>query len=147
MTTPTLDVLTGLAGALVTGGVGVYRSDASEYQPGEIGIYLNNMPDQPDQAIVLTPYFAGSGDILLTIDRIAIQVRTRGSVDPRTEFALRDGVYAAFQGLRNLVYGSVHLIVLELVSSVPLGRDTAGRWEYSSNYYADIDMPVTALRS
>lgn len=147
MSTPTLDFLEGIAAVLVTAGAGVYNADGSGYTAGQTGIALNDMPDDPDRMIVLTAYSAGADDLLLTESRLAVQVRTRGTPDPRVEMAIRDDCYAALQGLRQIQLGSVWLIALTNISSILLGRDSQSRWENAQNFYADVNLPTTNLRS
>lgn len=144
---PTLDFLEGLAGTLVTASIGVYQPDGPVYTAAQTAIYLNDMPDGPDRAIVLTAYNPGGDDILLAMGEQSVQVRTRASNDPRDEMRLRDQIYAAFQGLRGQTYGSVHVVVLSRVSTIPLGRDPNGRWEASTNWIAAIDLPATQYRN
>lgn len=143
----TLDFLEGCAGLLVAASVGVYRPDGPAYIAAEVAITLTNMPDDPDQVITLTAYLPGGDDPNLPMGRMVLQARTRGTTDPRTEFAIRDAVYAVFQGTKHVQFGSVHLIQMVNLSSVPMGRDLSGRQEFANNFMADIDMAPTTNRS
>lgn len=142
----TTDLLDGVIARLVAHAGATYREGA-KYQATEIGIALNSMPADPDKMIVLTPYSPGGGDLMLTVDRLAFQMRTRGDTSPRTEMAIRDAGYEALHGLRQVQFGSTFLIALQAMSIAPMGRDTNGRWESVTHFYADIDRPVTDLRS
>lgn len=141
----TTDFLDGVIGVLVAAGAGVTRT-GTPYLATETAIALNSMPDDPDNAIVLTSYQPGNDDPFLPMGRLAVQVRTRGDVNPRTEIGIRDACYAALHGLKRVVFGSVTVAAMQVMSSAPMGRDARGRWEYATHYYAVLDMPATANR-
>lgn len=140
------DFVDGIIATLVAAGAGVHRIGA-KYTTDDVGIALNVMPDDPDKMIVITPYSPGGGDLLLTVDRLAFQVRTRGDLNPRTEMAIADSCYEALHGLRQVQFGSVHIIAMTAMSNVPPTRDTNNRWYSMTHFYADVDLPATSNRS
>lgn len=147
----TRDLLEGVAGLFVAEITGlskpvVYRPAGPDYTDAEIGVSLTGMQPSPDWMIALAAYQVGGDDLDLPISRPAIQVRTRGDTDPRTESDIRDAVYTVLHGRRHTTLGSVHVIRFRLASGVELGLDANDRAESSSNYYTVTDMPATTNR-
>lgn len=141
-------LLTGLAQLLDTEGVGTWRPDDTyEDSDGEIqpAIVLIDLPTEPEQVICLTDYpledQPGGADAI-----VGIQVRIRGTRDPMVALRLRDQVYRAFHGRRNLTFDPVDPDTGEQVriaqiyrnSATPIGPDGQGRQERSENYYAQV---------
>lgn len=146
MSTPTRDVLEGLANLLAGAGLGVYNP-AGELANTDTGIMLNGLAPSPDKQYVLSLYGPGGDYVNLPIDRVAIQVRVRGDADPRTEMDMRDSMHALLQGRRRAVLGSVTLLQLSRTSLYPPTQDAAGRWESTSNYYSAADVPASTNRN
>lgn len=147
----TNDLLDGLAQLIAAAGI---ASDATTdvYTADETGIFLSLMPagseatpPGPDRCVVLTAY-ALSDQAGLPLGQITVQVRTRGTADPRDVNALSDDLYQLLQGLTDRTFGSVHLIQMLRKSSIPMGQDSNRRWEQSQNYVCDVDLPPTVNR-
>ena len=135
----TTDVAAGLGQHLASAGIGTWRADGV-YAPGETGIVVKTMPPNPDRVIVISPYPvreapAGS-DITL-----ALQVRCRGGQDPRDVDELADAVRDLLHGARNVILGPARCALVWRQSHAPLGADESGRWETSSNFYAQTAHP------
>lgn len=145
---PTGDMLNGLALLLVAAGLGVYRTTGAVYTAGETGITFKNMPSEPDRLICLTAYGAHSDEPTVTLGNQPVQVKMRGLAGSATDVDdLGDGVFAALHGATDLTFGSVHVVQILRLSSLPLGMDEQERrWLRSDNYSVDVDYPGTPLR-
>lgn len=150
----TTTVLTCLAQHLEDAGVGNWDPDGI-YPTTTTGIYLKALPGtetSPDVALALTAYGVddtpgwdedADGGRVVTI---GVQVRARGTGDPRTVDDLTDAIYRALHGARDLTLGSdipVAVTLIWRVSLADLGPDDEGRWETTSNFYAHTTRPLT----
>lgn len=143
----TSDLLTGLAGVLVTAGVATYRSDGSGYLPGETAITFALLPQQPDRCVTLSFYLA-SDQPVEALSTFGVQVRCRGNVEaPHDADDLADGVFQALQALSGVQLGTAWLVQILRVSAISMGQDSSVRFERSDNYYADVNTPATAYRN
>ncbi|MFK0289941.1 minor capsid protein [Streptomyces sp. NPDC090442] len=130
----TADLLDGLARLLDAAGVGSYRPDGV-YQPGDTAITVATMPPAPDRVICLSAYSVTDSPVL-TDTLTGVQLRTRASADPREVDALDDAVFDVLHGSGPHTWGTARVQLLYRVSAAPIGADSAGRMERSSNYYA-----------
>lgn len=147
MSSPTGDLLTGIAQELAAAGVVTWPLAAGAvYAAGQTGLAFSLMPQAPDRVVCLTAY-ATSDDAANPWSSVRVQVRTRGLPDdPLDLAALRDAVYAVLQSASALTLGSVTVAQSLRVSSVPLGIDVNRRFEHSDNYQFDVQLPATANR-
>ncbi|SOD72721.1 hypothetical protein SAMN05892883_2071 [Jatrophihabitans sp. GAS493] len=141
----TLDLVSGMAQAIHDAGIGTYRADQADYLDGEIGCHFHRMPPL-GAAIVFTPYTPGGDSLAQATGIIAVQIKVRGNTDPFYLVALVDEIYQLFQGLTNVVYGSIIVTQMTNRSSVPLGQDSDGRWSHSLNFYCDVVTPPSLNR-
>jgi len=140
------DLLSGVAGVLQAGGVVTWRTDGSAYLSSETGLTFKDMPPDPDRLVVLTT-FGASDNPKLPLGQPQIQVRFRGTTDPRDVDDLGDSAFVLLHGLTDRVFGSCHLIQMLRVNSIPLGMDQQSRrWERSDNYALDVDYPASTYR-
>lgn len=130
----TTDVLTAAAEHLATAGVGAWRPEGA-YAAGETGILLRAFPPSPDRVVVLTAYPVAESAHLSDVT-LGIQVRCRGTKDPRDVADLADAVRDLWHGARGLMLGPAHVALLWRQSHTELGADGNGRWSTSSNFYA-----------
>lgn len=139
----TEDLLTGMAEHLDAAGVGTWRCDGSAYDPGEIGITIRGIPQTPDRLIVLAPYVVDSGAFRGLADhQVAVQIRIRGTTDPRTCDETADAVFDALDSLTGVTWQGIAVVQVWRQSYTSLGTDTTGRWEASHNYYCDTMRPT-----
>ncbi|QKW51687.1 minor capsid protein [Streptomyces buecherae] len=131
--TYTVDLLDGLARLLHSAGVGVYRPDGV-YAPGETAITIAALPPAPDRVVCLTAYPVAES-AALTDTTTGVQVRTRAGPDPRDVLALDDQAHAVMHGSTGHRFGGVPVQLIYRVSAAPIGGDSSGRWERSSNYH------------
>ncbi len=143
------DLLDGLAQMAQTAGIANYTPP---YSVSDTGIYMSQMPmgdeaSNPgtDRAVVFSAY-ALNDAVSLPMGQITVQVRTRGLEDPFDVNVLDDQCYQLYQGLTDRTFGSVHVIQMLRKSSLPMGQDSNRRWERSSNYVCDVDLPPTSNR-
>lgn len=140
------DLLDGIAAALAACGAGTYRPD-TDYVDGETAIVFDDMPATPDRCIVLTTYGNANDAPNMALGTVMLQVRTRGVPDsPRDVRDLAGKVFDILHGLTHQQYGTAHANEILRRSSIPMGQDSAQRWERSDNYAIELDTPPTALR-
>ena len=130
----TADLLDGLARLIHDAGLGTYRPDGV-YAPGETAIAIAAAPPAPDRAIILAAYPV-TESAALTDTTTGVQVRTRAGADPRDVDRLDDAVFELLHGAGPFTFGSARVQLLYRASGAPIGADSAGRMERSSNYYA-----------
>lgn len=140
----TANLLAGMAAHLAATGVGTWRPDGV-YQPDDpVPITIAGLPDAPDKAVALT-YYTVTDDPSLSDSVAGVQVRCRGGADPRDVLDVDDAVFDQLHGLTDADLGAAPnaVRVSEILrnSSVPLGRDSTGRWEHVSNYYVTVWRP------
>lgn len=126
------DVLDGIARYLAERGHGTYGPDV-------VGatICLEQMPSTPDEMTVLTVYDGGTAepDSLLGYDEPRMQVRVRGTTDPRVSRARALALYSALHGLGpvTLPDGTELILCVALQPPFSLGADENRRHEHAFN--------------
>lgn len=138
----TTSLITGLAELLAAGGVGVWRPTGPAYTDAEIGILMRAIPQQPDRVITLAPYPVASPVGLADYVQ-GVQVRCRGTTDPRVCEDLGDAVFDLLDSASRLTLGGVSVVQIYRQSHTSLGQDGNGRWESSSNYYVEAMRATT----
>jgi hypothetical protein len=133
------DLMAGLAGYLATQGVGTYRATGT-YTADEVGIVHDVVPASPARIVVLTPYGHADASTQAETDA-SVQIRVRGTADPRTAYELDDAAFAAVQNLPRTVMGGVTVVAAWRTSSAYLGVDSNARHERSSNYRLRVHRP------
>jgi hypothetical protein len=134
------DLMGGLAALLAARGVGTYNPSGA-YTAAQTGIVHDVVPSSPDRVIVLTPY-SPTDDPTLSDSVVRVQVRVRGTRDPRTAYDLDD---AAFQVLHNLPRQTIGGAVVTggwRRSGAYIGPDSNGRHERTSNYEFQVHRPT-----
>lgn len=137
----TRDFLEGFAQVLETAGVADWDVEA-DYTADQVGIYLVGIPDGAPSGLALAHYVVD--DTLHGHGVQGLQVRCRGTEDPRVAADLADAVFDALHGLTDAqLPGAAGITVAKAwrQSHAPIGTDSAGRWETSSNFYALTDRP------
>jgi len=135
------DLLTGVAAYLASGGVGTWKPSGA-YLPADVRpIVITSVPSSPDEVIVLTPYVV-SDSYSMSDSVQGLQVRTRGSRDPRTVQDVDDDVFDRLHGAHGVTLpGGLRLVMCERRSGTPLGTDGNGRHERTSNYALTVWRP------
>lgn len=131
----TTDVLEGMAADLDAAGAGVYRGPDGEFTRGADedvrAIVFSDMPEFPDEAIVLTRFGDFPED--LAVNEVHIQVRSRVRTALEGE-ELVDLVRDIFHDRVYVQYGVARFNRIKQDTFGPLGKDRNGRFEYSQNF-------------
>lgn len=134
-------LLDGLARHLAGLGLVTYDPD------GTCGdLFLETMPQVPDEAVVLTLYDGEQPDPRLPYDTPRLQGRVRGGADPRVSRARCAALYDELHGLGAVTLpGGVLLLSCDALQSGPvsMGLDDSGRHEHVTNYAIEFYAPTT----
>jgi hypothetical protein len=135
-------LLTGLADHLAANGVGVWRP-AGAYEAGEVAIVVRAIPQSPDRLITLAAYILEDVAPGLADSDVGVQIRVRGTTDPRVAEDIGDAVFDLLDSAEHLSWGGVLVTSVARQSSAPLGQDTNDRWEMSHNYRVEAVRPTS----
>jgi hypothetical protein len=117
-------------------GFGIYNDTTSAT------IFVEAMPQGPDEAIAVTVYGGVEADAKHGYDEVRWQVRCRGTANPSVSKAKAQAVYDRFHGYPEntaLPGGTVLSSCIGIQSGpVPMGRDGNGRFEHSVNFRAEL---------
>ncbi|MDP9799346.1 hypothetical protein J2S43_007858 [Catenuloplanes nepalensis] len=138
----TARLLTGLAEHLAAAGIGAWRPDGSPYRAAETAIVYRSIPPAPDRLITLAPYPVTGQPGLADVVQ-AVQIRLRGTADPRACDDLADAIYNLLDGASGLRWGGIAVVQVYRQSHTSLGQDGTGRWERSENYYVAAMRPTS----
>lgn len=107
--------------------------------------FIEASPPQDGVLVVLTEYAGRQPDTRLPYDSPGLQVRVRGTSDPRTGRAKINAIYGALHGLSGITLpGGTYLVACLAISSpTPMGRDQNNRAEYVVNFNLHIKHPTT----
>ncbi|MFI0906763.1 minor capsid protein [Streptomyces sioyaensis] len=107
--------------------------------------FVEAMPPAPDEAVCLSLYGAGATDARNGWDERNVQVRVRGTADPRLSRRRCEALYSALHGLAGVeLPGGVWLVLAAAVAApAPMGLDSSGRHEHVVNLRLDIEAPTT----
>ncbi|MBA9003733.1 minor capsid protein [Thermomonospora cellulosilytica] len=122
-------------------GLGEYHEDGSAGG----SIFLAALPSSPDRCKAIALYGGGDADSRLAYDEPSLQVRCRGTTDPRTAEADAQQVYDALHGLGMLTLPGgtwLQLMLAKQSGPVYIGRDVNGRHEWTVNLQAEISRPT-----
>lgn len=130
------DLLDGLARYLHARGLVDYRADG-------IGgdCFQEAMPSTPDQCVVLTGYGGPEPDARLPYAEPSVQVRVRGTTDPRVSKRRAKAIHRALHGLGPVILpDGTNLISCIAIQAAPesLGVDGNRRHEHVCNFRTEI---------
>lgn len=132
----------------VVGGIARYLAalDLLAYDPtGTTGdTFVGTMPPAPGEAVALTLYGDATTDARDDADSARLQIRVRGTSDPRVSerrcLAIRD----ALHGLAGVeLPDGTWLVLATAPRPSPMGADGNGRHEHVTNAALDIAAPTT----
>lgn len=135
-----MTLLEEFAQLLADRGLGVFHADGSAGGT----IFLAALPTAPDRCKAIATYGGAESSVLLDYDEPRVQIRCRGTKDPRTAEADAQAVYDALHGLGyfTLPGGTwLQLAVGIQAGPVYIGRDENGRHEYVVNIRAEVSRP------
>ena len=136
----TTEVVEALAQRIAAADLGTWRPTGA-YTAGETGIFVKAMPASPGRVIVISPYTVTESAHLS--DKVqGFQLRCRGGPDPRDVDNLTDDLRELLHGARDFQLGPAHVAHMWRQSQASLGVDGSGRWQTSSNYYAQTAQPT-----
>lgn len=131
------DLLDGLARYLNERGLVTYDPTAAT---GDC--FVERLPDSPDEAVVLTLYDGGSEpDSLLPYDEPRVQVRVRGTADPRVSRRRCTAIRSALHGLGPVFLPDGTNLILSVClqsTAVSMGMDENRRQEHICNFRIQI---------
>ncbi|MGW4648041.1 minor capsid protein [Kitasatospora sp. NPDC004289] len=134
------DLLDGLALLLQDNGL-------ADYRPTGLGgdLFLEAMPPKPDACTVLTGYGGPEPDAQLPYEERRVQVRCRGTQDPRVSRARAQDVYSLLHGMvaTTLPDGTYIVLAVALAPPASMGLDDQRRHEHFFNLRLDIGAPTT----
>ncbi|TYB50236.1 hypothetical protein FXF51_56770 [Nonomuraea sp. PA05] len=139
----TTDILTAIAVRLHVQGVGRWIPPGTgTYQPADIAILLGRLPSTPDRAIALAAYGVDqfADDPVNTDGTQAVQLRIRGTTDPRVADAIADACFDALQGWQAPQAG---ILLCTRRINAPMGVDGNNRWERADSYHLNVHRPTT----
>ena len=98
----------------------------------------------PPEAVGLWLYGAGERDSRNGYDVRSLQVRVRGTADPRVSRRRAEALYGALYGLAGLELPDGTWLVLAVAQQTPapLGTDASGRHEHTVNFRLDVANPT-----
>lgn len=135
-------LLTGMAEHLDAAGIGDWDPTGTSYADGDTAIVIRAIPDQPDRLITLAAYPLGTNLPGMADHRVAVQVRLRGSTDPRDCDDLADAIFDALDGCGRQTWSEIPVKDVIRRSYTSLGQDGSRRWERSENYEVDAMRPT-----
>lgn len=122
-------------------GFGVYKA-SGQYEPYEIGIMFDYMPDSPNDCIVVTTEQGETADTLRPYDELLVQIRLRGLVPLVTRNRAQQ-IYDDLHGLGPLlIHGvDVQLCVCRYSGPIYSGRDETKRHVYLVDVETEVANP------
>lgn len=100
-----------------------------------VNLFVGHLPSTPDTAMALTSYGGPAGDGGKGYDNPTVQLRSR-AMSNQAAYDQAMAIYAALVSLSNTQLGLRRLVNCQGIQSEPvsLGRDEAGREEYTLNF-------------
>lgn len=138
------DLLNGIAGLIQSAGIATFNTTGS-YQAADTAIFFKAVNPTPDRIVTLTAYQV-SDQPAQAESKFGVQVRMRGTQDPRDVDELGDAIFVLLHGLTNTTFGSVTVEQCLRQSSITLGQDTSKRWERADAFYIDVALPPSSNR-
>ncbi|MFE3449624.1 minor capsid protein [Nonomuraea sp. NPDC059194] len=137
----TADLLTAIAEHLHAQGVGVWKP-AGGYTSSDIAITFGRLPTTPDRAIALAAYGVDqfADDPVNTDGTQGVQLRLRGTTDPRVVDDIADRAFDALQGWQQPTAG---ILLCTRRINAPMGVDGNQRWERADSYHLLVHRPTS----
>lgn len=119
-----------------------------DYDPTGAGgdCFFEQMPSAPDEAVVLTIYDGGAeSDSLLPYDEPRVQVRVRGTTDPRVSRRRCRAIRSALHGLGPVTLPDGTEVILAVCiqgDAAHMGADENRRHEHTANFRVEVHNPT-----
>ncbi|MEL3944498.1 minor capsid protein [Streptomyces sp. LNU-CPARS28] len=107
--------------------------------------FVETLPPAPDEAVGLWLYDAGAPDARNGYDTRSVQVRVRGTTDPRISRRRIEAIYDALHGLAAIQLpadGPWLVLAAARATPAPMGTDANGRHEHVLNLAVDVTNPT-----
>ena len=125
-------IITEIAQYLHDNGLGIYSPNGVDGN-----IFLEFMPDEPDEAICLHSTGGMAADVATPITRPTVQVIVRGNTDSLAVAAIAESIHDALNNLHSMRFtmDGEYILLCQCRQSEPthVGVDENGRHEYSIN--------------
>lgn len=133
--------LTGIAQLLHDQTSATWRP-TTPYQPAEVAVVLETVPQAPESVVVLAAYGVDD-DPSLSDTVLGLQVTTRRpGQNPGPGYDLAGEVFDALHGRTETVLsGGVYLVQCLRRSHTSIGQDSNGRWRRVQNFYCTVHRP------
>ncbi|MFF7295310.1 minor capsid protein [Streptomyces sp. NPDC008265] len=107
--------------------------------------FIEALPPAPDRAISLALYDAGPQESRDDDEDRRLQIRVRGTADPRVSRDRCEALHTALQGLANVELPGGYLLTLAAArgTPAPMGTDATGRHEHVVNFDVAVSAPLT----
>jgi len=113
-----------------------------DFRPDSTGgdCFIETLPASPDEAVALTLYGGTQPDSRLGYDMPSLQVRVRGTTDPRVSRARAEAIYAALHGLDAITLpdGTRMISCTAQQTVTSMGQDSQQRFEHVCNYALEV---------
>lgn len=121
----------------------IHNQGVGIFDPAGVGgnIFIGKLPQDPDEAIVLTQTGGVLNDIKHSYDTISVQVRVRGTQDPRTGLVIAESAYNYLHGFGSSTFVGGGTWVVSCTALGPpgsIGVDENGRYEYTINLHIEV---------
>lgn len=138
-------LIAGLAAHIAANTTATWRPNGL-YVAGEIGIYDRLIPATPDTILTLADYVITSDGSTTADVTAGVQIRFRGTADPRICRDLGAECFDLLDHSGRQVWGTspqqVSIVDVYRQSQTSLGQDAQDRWESSHNYYVEAMRPT-----
>jgi hypothetical protein len=107
---------------------------SGSYAAGTVGIYMASVPTTPDKIVTLSPRELTAHPTLVDAE-YALQIRTRGTPDPRVVWALRDACRDVILGRwPTTLPNGLEIRSVDYAGGGAIGQDASLRWMWSDNF-------------
>lgn len=137
----TTQLTAGVAAWLAGRGVGKWLPDGGAYADTDTALVMKALPQAPDRAIAVTAY-STVDDPRLPLGVVAVQLRSRGTSDPRDVDDIADAAFHELHAATHLDLDGLRVVQALRQSVAQLGQDDTGRWQRSDNYYLTTQHPT-----
>lgn len=103
-------------------------------------VFISVMPASPDTCVMVSEY-GGVADDKNPFSDINVQVRVRGTKDPRVSYNIAKEIFDELLGLTNTTLISSGSRVIKVIAQntpIDIGRDDNGRHEWTVNFQIEV---------
>lgn len=104
--------------------------------------FIGHMPPDPDEAVAIFQYGGATSSMTHGYDTPRVQVRVRGTLDPRVGLQKAQQIYERLHGFHDGKFTSDGFWIVYCqglqAGPVHIGPDANGRYEYTLNFEIEI---------